>query len=266
MNRLKPSIHFVDNFLINPTNPISVHLIGTGGTGSQVLTALSKINYSLLQLRHPGINVTVFDDDMVTPANLGRQLFAQSEIGLSKAVALINRINRFFGTNWKAEIKKIKANMPDNPLGADITLSCVDAVQARFDIYKLLQQQKKSNDHRLRPLYWMDFGNSLDTGQVIVSTVSEVSQPQSKKFSTVERLPAITQEYKNLLNNTVEEDLPSCSLAEALMKQDLFINPALADLGCSILWSMFREGMLRHRGFFLNLKTLHSQPISLIKT
>src|SRR5580704_15961927 len=84
--------HFVDNYLINPTNPVSVNLIGAGGTGSQVLSALARINHSLIALNHPGISVRVFDNDIVTSANLGRQLFSASELGLNKAVALINRI------------------------------------------------------------------------------------------------------------------------------------------------------------------------------
>lgn len=58
-----------------------------------------------------------------------------------------------------------------------------------------------------------------------------------------------------------DDDQPSCSLAEALHKQDLFINSTLANLGCSLLWTMLREGMIQHRGFFLNIKALQSQGI-----
>jgi hypothetical protein len=35
MNITKPTVHFTDNDLLNPTNPISVNLIGAGGTGSK---------------------------------------------------------------------------------------------------------------------------------------------------------------------------------------------------------------------------------------
>lgn len=54
---------------------------------------------------------------------------------------------------------------------------------------------------------------------------------------------------------------PSCSLAEALSKQDLFINSTLAQLGYNILWKMFRNGMIEHQGLFLNLETLKVNPI-----
>ena len=38
MNTDKIKVHFTDNNLINPTNPIAVHVIGAGGTGSKVIT------------------------------------------------------------------------------------------------------------------------------------------------------------------------------------------------------------------------------------
>ena len=58
-----------------------------------------------------------------------------------------------------------------------------------------------------------------------------------------------------------EDSGPSCSLAEALEKQDLFINSTLAQLGCNILWKMFRNGMIEHHGLFLNLGTMKVNPV-----
>lgn len=265
MKKEKPARHIVHHYLLNPTNPITVSLIGAGGTGSQVLTGLSRLNYSLMQLNHPGLAVTIYDDDKITAANLGRQLFAQSEIGQYKAEALVNRMNRFFGTNWKAVAEKVTA---ENAAGinacAHLVVSCVDKVEARFDIAKMLVQQKHSRFDVSNCHYWMDFGNSRFTGQVILSTVGQLQQPPSKQFKTVKQLLFVTDEFKNLLRQKVEHDEPSCSLAGALTKQDLYINSTLANMGCSLLWNMFREGMIEHRGFFLNLKTFQSQPIPLL--
>lgn len=261
----KPAIHFVEPELLHPYNPVRVNLIGAGGTGSQVLTALARINHSLIALRHPGLAVTVFDDDTVTAANLGRQLFTTDEIGLHKSVALINRINRFFGTNWKGVPQKFnKKTIEANPhyVMAGLTISCVDNVAARFEIASLLGKHEKQQYYRNRPLYWMDFGNSRDTGQVILSTVGTIKQAASKKFRTVDRLPFVTVEFKDLLQQADQkDDTPSCSLAEALTKQDLFINSSLASLGASLLWQLFREGMITNRGFFLNLAELKTQPL-----
>ncbi|NHA02666.1 PRTRC system ThiF family protein [Mucilaginibacter sp. HC2] len=266
LKAVKTAVHIVEKSLINPYNPIVVNLIGAGGTGSQFLTALARINHSLIALNHPGLAVRVFDDDKVEEANLGRQLFSTAELGLHKAVALVNRINLFFGTNWKAVPEKYDLKtLQDEPelAMAEITISCVDTVKARFEIADMLTKIYTSRRHSYHhPLYWMDFGNSKDIGQCILSTIAEITQPASRKFEVVSRLPLVTEEFKELLKQSEKGDhTPSCSLAEALTQQDLFINSALANLGASLLWQMFREGMLTNRGFFLNLKDFRTQPI-----
>jgi PRTRC genetic system ThiF family protein len=265
MNTKKTKIHFTDNYLISSTNPITVNLIGAGGTGSKVLTALMELNYSLIELGHAGLSVRLWDDDIVTSANLGRQRFAECETGLYKSVALVNRANRFMGTNWKAETVKFEKDslgrLPSNS-EATIYVSCVDSVQARFEIADILNQQSNNRYHRDEPKYWLDFGNSQHTGQVILSTIGEIQQPSSEKYETVASLPFITEEFGDLLKKSEQQDdTPSCSLAEALKKQDLFINSALAQMGCSLLWSLFRYGMTENRGFFLNLKNFLSHPL-----
>jgi len=266
LKAVKPSVHIVEKVLLNPYNPITINLIGAGGTGSQFLTALGRMNHALIALNHPGLMVRVFDDDKVEPANLGRQLFPTADLGMYKAVALVNRINLFFGTNWKAiteryNMETIQAD-PDLRM-AEFTISCVDTVSARFEIAELLMGiDKRVTYMRSRPLYWMDFGNSKDTGQVVLATLTAIQQPESKKFEVVDSLPLVTNEFGALLKQSETTDsTPSCSLADALGKQDLFINSALANLGASLLWQMFREGMLFNRGFFLNLKEFRTTPI-----
>ena len=260
----RTKMHFTDPYLISPTNPITVNLIGAGGTGSKVLTALMEMNHSLTALGHAGLWVHLWDDDIVTNANLGRQRFAPSEVGLYKSVALINRANRFTGTNWKAETVKFERDsfgkLPANAK-AKIYITCTDSAKSRFDIADILKNSNQRH-HRDDPKYWMDFGNSQHTGQVILSTVGEIEQPKSEKFETVQSLPFVTEEFGELLNQSEALDnTSSCSLAEALEKQDLFINSALAQMGCSLLWNLFREGMTQNWGFFLNLKDFRSQPI-----
>jgi PRTRC genetic system ThiF family protein len=264
MNSLKP-MHYTANYLINPTNPITVNLIGAGGTGSRMLTELARMNHSLIALGHAGLHVNLFDDDVVTKANQGRQLFADAEVGLPKAVALINRANRFFGTSWKAVTEQFSTkNLKSLPNRgrANIYISCVDTVSARFDIASfLIQAIENSNFERSKSLYWLDIGNAKNTGQAILSTIGEITQPNSKLYRTVSNLPMVTDEFKELLELQMDNNEPSCSLAEALEKQDLFINSTLANMGASLLWKLFREGMTAQRGFFLNLGTLRLEPV-----
>lgn len=260
----KPAVHIVQKELLQPYNPVTINLIGAGGTGGQLLTALARMNHALTALGHAGIFVRVFDNDIVDTANLGRQLFTTAELGQYKAVALINRINRFFGTNWKAEpIRYDKVSLKDKDLAsATITISCVDTVAARYEIAQILCGLTSNYGGRNRVKYWLDFGNSRSSGQVILSTLEKIKQPASEQYRPVEALPLVTEEYKDLLTASEDADeTPSCSLAEALSKQDLFINSALANCGASLLWQMFREGILFNRGFFLNLADFRTQPL-----
>ena len=259
----KENVHIVPHYFLHPTNPISVNLIGVGGTGSVLLTALARINYALVELGHAGLMVRAFDPDSVEEPNLGRQLFSHHEIRMNKAVALINRVNRFFGTSWKAFDCAYGDGMEKTDVLANITVSCVDTVSARQGIAALFDSFSNGKNQRDSSIYWMDFGNSRDSGQVLLSMLGEIKQPESKKFNTVAELPTITGEFNGMLDQSGEDDQPSCSLAQALGRQDLFVNSALADLGASLLWTMFSVGMLRYRGFFLNLAEFRANGIKI---
>ena len=130
------------------------------------------MNHALTELNHAGLSVTLWDDDFITEANLGRQLFAESELGLHKSVALINRVNRFFGTNWKAETRKFKKNdlgKIQNSMKSTIYMSCVDSVQSRFDIAEILNELKAGRGYyRNQSKYWLDFGNNVDNSVMLL--------------------------------------------------------------------------------------------------
>lgn len=105
--------------------------------------------------------------------------------------------------------------------------------------------------------------NTKFSGQGILSTIGNIDQPTSKKFKTFAKLPSIIEEYGTAMQTSEEQDdTPSCSLAESLAKQDLFINSTIAHLGASLLWNLLKDGMTENRGFFLNLQNFKSQPIT----
>ena len=174
-------------------------------------------------------------------------------------------MNNFFGNDWKAVPDIYPAIMKDTRREnlANITITCTDNIKSRLDLWNILKAVPISEyrSHET-PLYWMDFGNTQDTGQVILGTVpKKIKPPESKLYKTVESLKVITRYVK--YEKVKEKDSgPSCSLAEALEKQDLFINSTLAQLGCNILWKMFRNGMIEHHGLYLNLSTMKMNPIT----
>ena len=219
-------VHYIDNYLVNPQHPVTVNLIGAGGTGSQVLTCL----------------------------------------GQNKAQCLVSRINNFFGNDWKAQPDiyptVLKDARRDNL--ANITITCTDNIKSRIDLWNLLKALPQPTYCTYEtPLYWMDFGNTQTTGQVVMGTVpKKIKQPASKLYETVSSLKVITR-FVRYSRVKEEESGPSCSLAEALDRQDLFINSTLAQLGCNILWKMFRNGMIEHHGLYLNLETMKVNPIGI---
>lgn len=249
-------IHFTHSHLLNPTHKITVNLIGVGGTGSQMLSSLGRIDHALHQLGHPGIHVRAYDPDIVTEANIGRQLFAYSDIGLNKAEVLVTRMNRFFGIDWEAMPEEFNSANP-----ANITISCVDSVKSRKAIAAALSKADDRFEY-MKQMYWLDFGNTTNSGQVILGTLSDIKQPKSRKFKTVASLPTITEVFD--LSQVREKDSgPSCSLAEALRKQDLFINSSLCQLGSALLWKLLSTGSVDYRGLYLNLETMNVNPIKL---
>jgi PRTRC genetic system ThiF family protein len=240
--------HNTANYLLNPTHRVTVNLIGCGGTGTQVLSGLARLNQALIAIGHPGLLVTVYDADVVTEANVGRQLFSPSDIGMNKSVISVSRINRFFGLDWAANTE-----MYFGQKIANITISCVDTAKARIEISNYLKPIFKGEPYGW-PFYWMDYGNSKTTGQVILGSIGD---------KTKEPLKNVVQLLPNL-KKVKEKDLgPSCSLTQALNKQDLFINSTLANLGLALLWKLFREGRIRHQGCYLNLDTMIVNPIKI---
>ena len=52
-------IHYTDRYLLNPHHPVTVFVIGAGGTGLTVATNLARMSIALQALGHPGLHVTV---------------------------------------------------------------------------------------------------------------------------------------------------------------------------------------------------------------
>jgi PRTRC genetic system ThiF family protein len=263
-------VHHVAPYLIAPKHPLTICCIGAGGTGSQVVNNIARINHSLLALGHPGIMLTLFDDDKVSEANIGRQLFSRSDIGQYKASVLITRVNRFFGFGWKAECRRI--DKFENNDGGNIIITCVDNVKSRKIIgnkfpskrYKQAMVDRTWADYKTM-FYWIDFGNTRDTAQVILGTLQNIQQIKSKdpEIQFLSFLPHVLDLYPNMESHEGADQGPSCSLAESLIRQDLFICSTIVQFGCNLIWKLLREHVIEYQGVFLNLKTLTVNPIKI---
>lgn len=267
MENNKPLLHFVPKYFLNPVHRIKVILIGAGGNGSQMLSALCRIDHALRSLGQPGLFVTVYDPDTVEPSNIGRQLFTASDLGQNKAECLVSRFNRLYGNDWEAN-PDIFDNTKIREKG-NIWITCVDNVKARKQIAKMFRkanhpQGADSAYNEYYSFYWLDLGNAQRTGQAILGS-NRVPQPDSKEYDTIEYLPILTEQfdYAKVRDN---DSGPSCSMAEALTKQDLFVNSVLVQTAGSLLWSLLTDAAIDTRGFFINLDTYRTAPIKVAKS
>lgn len=247
-----PTLPLPQNFL---NERITIALVGAGGNGSQMLAGLARLNAALLALGHPhGLSVTLFDPDLVTDANVGRQMFSPSDVGHSKAVVLINRVNMFYGLNWQAAPLRFK----DCRVDMKLIIGCVDSAASRREIFSSMKQNWSG--------WWLDLGNSEKTGQVILGKHKRITEPdrnaKSKALEMERRPPTVVELFPEMLDKSRPEDLsPSCSLAQSLERQDLFINQTVATFALHLLWTWLRKGSLDFHGYFINLEIGHVQPM-----
>jgi PRTRC genetic system ThiF family protein len=232
--------------------PVTLALVGAGGNGSQMLTGLARLHTSIRALGHPGLEVIVYDPDDVSEANLGRQLFAPADVGRSKAAVLVTRVNAWYGTRWAAVPARFQA-AADGDL--NIIVSCVDSAAARVAIGKTIKQQNGGGTY-----YWLDLGNRAADGQAILGIPAQDEQHEAYAF----RLPTVLELFPELATDAARldrDDAPSCSLAQALERQELFVNQAVVTPALQLLWQIFRYGRTTWCGAFVNLRSGRMSPL-----
>ena len=129
------------------------------------------------------------------------------------------------------------------------------------------------------PRYWLDLGNKKSDGQVILGQPPECSynavrygQMNSRDFARYginaptqqiqARLPTVVEMFPELLDASVaEDDMPTCSVADALSKQSMFINDMVSDWAMQLLDDLLRGDGLRFCGVFINLETGRVNPL-----
>lgn len=242
------SHHIPENWL---RKPVDVLMIGAGGSGSRMLEQLVALHRTILALGHPyGLQVTLLDDDVVSPTNVGRQAFYSSDIGAYKALILMNRAKMALGSlgaSWKASVSRFSDETHWRGTCPDLVIGAVDNRKTRSAIVNVFD-----NQHKI--VYWLDMGNRQFDGQVILGQLGRNAV-----------LPHAGLFFPELLDETLDDDddMPSCSLAEAIQKQSLFINVAVATFGSNILFQLFSKGEIHYHGGFINLETGTTLPLNI---
>jgi len=230
---------------------VRVLVVGCGGTGSAVVAGLPYLHQSLIARGHPeGLHVTVLDGDTISPTNCIRLPFARSEIGLRKAIVLVNRLNLFWGLKWEAvpvhlrSGSVISGSYRGDKLRAHIVIGCVDTRAARTAIRDAVGNWSTVS-------YWVDLGNNADSGQFILGEPLNQRNRRSRL-----RLRTVAELYPEIVDSNLDNDgEPSCSAIEALERQERFVNSTLAQHALALLAQLFRHGTMSYHGGFINLAT-----------
>ncbi len=229
---------------------INVLLVGCGGNGAQMLMGLASLDAAMRAISSRSLNVTVVDDDTVTEANLGRQPFYRCDLGASKARTLTERVNIAHGLDWRA----VHGRAPEavGLAGIDVLITCVDTAAARRAIGAAIVPGEPS------PRYWFDLGNRATDGQFVIGC------PEPAFGKRADRLPTVLEYFPELADAGIaEDDAPSCSVAEALDRQSLFINRVVASHALGLLFDLFGRGSIGHAGGFVNLASGQVVPVAL---
>jgi hypothetical protein len=215
-------------------------------------------------------------------------LFSPSDVGSYKAEVLVNRLNLYYGLDWRAYASKLERDtINEDDGGPEFLIGCVDSAAARRELAQCPFH------------YWLDLGNQEKKGQVILGNQFESSyrrrandaveqldgdlqdeQPVTDKLAPevrrqrktlletefkrvmADRLPNVMEIFPELMDTKrKEDDAPSCSLAEALGRQDLFINQSIATFALQLLWQFIRQGGTNIQGYFINLETGQTRPL-----
>ena len=232
---------------------INILVVGCGGNGSAIAACLPYLHQALLAFGHPGgLNVTLIDPDTVSETNCVRQPFCRTEIGLSKAVVLAHRTNMFWGLSWQGMQLKIEHLKSGSQV--DILIGCVDTRVARRAIDRWTL--------RSRVLYWLDLGNNASIGQFVIGQPNNFANRKKK-----DRLLAVAELYPEIVSRKRnEDDQPSWSAAEALTRQEPFINQNLASQALAMLTQLLRRGSLSYQGGFCNLATGQLVPLPISRS
>ncbi|HEV2495731.1 MAG TPA: PRTRC system ThiF family protein [Terriglobia bacterium] len=228
---------------------VRVLVVGCGGTGSAIAAGLPYLHQAMLAAGHPGgLHVTLMDGDTISPTNCVRQPFSRSETGLHKVVVMVNRLNIFWGVDWEAA--PVSLGPHDKIDRADIVIGCVDTRAARAAI-------QAATAHESDVDYWLDLGNNADSGQFILG--EPLNRVNRKKRI---RLRSVAELYPAIVDRQLDDDgQPSCSAAEALERQEPFVNQTLAQHALALLGRLFRYGAISYHGGFVSLDSGACAPM-----
>ena len=243
------NVHILSEKLLH--RAVEVHVIGFGGIGSQLLPRLAQLSKCMVALGHPhGLNVHVWDADTVSEHNCLRQNFLQCDVGRNKASIMVNRLNIGHGLAGQDGPRLFARDALEHK-SVDFIIGCVDSKAARREIEAFALESYHTG-------YWIDAGNDAVSGQVIVGQYGKAVADNPM------RLPLVSELYPEIVTGP-DDNSPSCSARESILKQGLATNAMAATWIYGWLAEALRHGQINYSGIFFNLATGRSSSIPVSK-
>lgn len=233
--------------------------IGAGGTGSFMAQHIARLLSSSSSVSSRIKDWIIMDGDTVENKNIGRQLFAMSDIGKNKAEVLANR----YSNAYKLAVRHIPnflSSVNDLKLFTDLAhpacplviIGCVDNTNARRVIHDALVARLANQSgyfylHGIEGAFWLDAGNDRYDGQVVIGNVSQISRNAELDGVRINQLPLPGVAFPALLaeeNKPGVDDLKlSCAELALREEQGLNVNAFIANIMGEML-HRFLMGML----------------------
>ncbi len=242
---------------------IKLLIVGLGGTGSFLARHVACLVW-LLRNAGKEVHLTFVDPDTVEAHNIPRQNFCPAEIGRSKAEALAERYARAFGMEIGCIPRRFSPDlvrMEWNVL--TLLVGCVDNAAARVAMHAALEANEtlsRGEKPAIPRIWWLDLGNGLDYGQVLLGSTTHVETLASAfalgALPHCYMLPSpLLQEPKLRESRPEEQEDHHLSCAQLLEAnaQAMTINPALAIEGADYLYRFLITGTLKKFATYLDL-------------
>lgn len=263
--------------MVMPFSTVNLIVVGLGGTGSWLAPHVARLA-RILADRGKKARVYFIDHDIVEPANCLRQNFADCEVGLHKSRVLALRYGGAWGVDIAAIIEKFHIEQPKIQWGhasdtLTVVVGCVDNAEARNCLSLTLERNKvyravnsrtfqAGRDSGLPSVYWLDCGNALESGQVLLGSASSADGLLESAFALAgycTALPSPALQEPGLLIPKPEE-LPagaasamSCEEMALANAQSLMINQRIAGEASDYLLRLLVTNSLRKFQTYIDL-------------
>jgi PRTRC genetic system ThiF family protein len=238
---------------------VKLLLVGAGGSGSWTAPHVCRLAAILEHELNIRARVYIIDDDRVESGNVPRSNFTYAEVGQPKALTLAKRFAAAWGINVTAVIKKFRRNMIwlDSAGEPQLTIiiGCVDNYKARLEMHRALKDAKDA-DGEISNTWWLDAGNDLNTGQVLLGNAYALCQLRGCfPCSTMcQSLPSPALQFPDLIKPpetaAPRRDL-SCRQLMLLNEQSLVVNQRVAsEIGDFLMRLLLTNDLQRFATYF----------------